>query len=55
MRLAESLVPWIAREYGLTKREEVLLSPLEKGVSNKEIAEQECISVNTAVILTLTL
>lgn len=43
VRLAESLVPWIAREYGLTKREEVLLSLLEKGVSNKEIAEQECI------------
>ena len=47
VRLAESLVPWIAREYGLTKREEVLLSLLEKGASNKEIAEQECISVNT--------
>ncbi len=47
MRLAESLVPWITREYGLTKREEVLLSLLEKGASNKEIAEQECISVNT--------
>lgn len=38
-QLAESLVPWIAREYGLTKREEVLLSLLEKGASNKEIAE----------------
>ena len=47
VRLAESLVPWIAREYGLTKREEVLLPLLEKGASNKEIAEQECISVNT--------
>lgn len=47
MRLAESLVSWITREYGLTKREEVLLSLLEKGASNKEIAEQECISVNT--------
>ena len=46
-QLAESLVPWIAREYGLTKREEVLLSLLEKGASNKEIAEQEYISVNT--------
>ena len=46
-KLAESLVPWIAREYGLTKREEVLLSLLEKGASNKEIAEQEYISVNT--------
>ena len=46
-QLAESLVPWIAREYGLTKREEVLLSLLEKGASNKEIAEQEYVSVNT--------
>lgn len=46
-KLAESLVPWIAREYGLTKREEVLLSLLEKGASNKEIVEQEYISVNT--------
>lgn len=42
--MAESLVPWITREYGLTKREEVLLSLLEKGASNKEIAEQEIVS-----------
>lgn len=46
-QLADSLVPWVAREYGLTKREEALLSLLEQGASNKEIAKREYISVST--------
>lgn len=46
-QLAESLVPWIAREYGLTSVKRCCCRCSEKGASNKEIAEQEYISVNT--------